>query len=348
MCLFPRLITNRKYTKTKKNGGVIPAVTDERVRAVPIGCGHCLECRKKKAREWQARLSEDIRHNKNGKFVTLTFSDESYKELAELPENEGIEGYELDNAIARIAIRRFTERWRKQHKKSVRHWLVTELGHKGTENIHFHGIIWTNEHTDEIVKHWQYGYVWRGNKYPDGSIENYVNERTVNYMVKYVNKIDADHKYYKSKIFTSAGIGAGYMTRWDSQQNKYKGEKTKEYYQNRTGHKIQLPIYWRNKIYKEEEREKLWLEKLDRNERWVLGIRIDVTENQDAYYKILREAQEKNKRLGYSDGKKDWKEEKYEHERRILLQKKRITNVETTHLSITSNDFYKIGHKLNV
>ena len=59
MCLYPRLIKNPKYKKNKKNGGVIPAFLDERVLAVPIGCGECIECRKQKRRNWQVRLLEE-------------------------------------------------------------------------------------------------------------------------------------------------------------------------------------------------------------------------------------------------------------------------------------------------
>ena len=65
MCLYPTLIKNTKYTKTKKNGGIIPAVRDKRVLGVPIGCGRCMECMKKKKRDWQIRLLEDIKTNKN-------------------------------------------------------------------------------------------------------------------------------------------------------------------------------------------------------------------------------------------------------------------------------------------
>ena len=45
------------------------------------------------------------------------------------------------------------------------------------------------------------------------------------------------------------------------------------------GHKQALPIYWRNKIYSEEEREKLWLQKLDKKERYVNGQKIDISGN---------------------------------------------------------------------
>ena len=48
MCLYPKLILNKKYTGTKKNKGVIPTLTDERVKYVPVGCGKCMECMKKK------------------------------------------------------------------------------------------------------------------------------------------------------------------------------------------------------------------------------------------------------------------------------------------------------------
>ena len=76
MCYYSQLIKNPKYTPTKKNGGVVPYMEDKRVAVVPIGRGECKECRKAKQREWQVRLKEDIKHNTNGKFITLTFSNE--------------------------------------------------------------------------------------------------------------------------------------------------------------------------------------------------------------------------------------------------------------------------------
>ena len=66
MCLYPKIIKNRKYVKNKKNGGNVPTPTDPRVLMVPVGCGNCMECRKQKARQWQVRLSEEIRENKRG------------------------------------------------------------------------------------------------------------------------------------------------------------------------------------------------------------------------------------------------------------------------------------------
>ena len=106
MCLYPKLITNPKYKATKKNKGVIPQLPDQRVKYVPIGCQNCIECKKKKAREWNLRLQEDIKHNKDAKFITLTFSNWHYKILrryTQLHKIKSTDEYIIDNQIATIA-----------------------------------------------------------------------------------------------------------------------------------------------------------------------------------------------------------------------------------------------------
>ena len=120
MCLYPTLAGNKKYQKNKKNGGNVPVPIDGRTLWVVYECNNCIECRERKANDWRIRLLEDIRHNKNGVFVTLTFNS----------------------------------------------------------------------------------------------------ERTINYIVKYIHKTDANHKYYKPKVLTSSGIGKGYMARTDKERNK--------------------------------------------------------------------------------------------------------------------------------
>lgn len=318
MCLYPKLINNRKYIANKKNGGNIPPVSDERVLMVPVGCGKCIECRKQKKREWQVRMLEEIRQDNTGKFVTLTFSEEN---LIKLEEEEGntANNYIRYNQVATIAVRRFLGRWRKKFGKSVKHWLVTELGHKGTERIHLHGIIFTTEEDEIIKERWGYGNVWIG---------SYVNEKTVNYIIKYISKIDGEHPEYKSKILCTSGIGKGYMDRYDSSRNRYKGEETREYYITRSGHRLNLPIYYRNKIYDEDERERLWLNKLDKEERWVMGEKIDVSKNDDEYNQAVEYYRCVNKRLGYGDDSVNWDEKMYKNnKKRLELRTKYLKEV---------------------
>ena len=208
MCLYPKLIKNKKYTKNKKNGGVIPAVSDNRVLWVTAACGKCFECRKQKARAWQVRMSEELRENPNAIFVTLTISDESFEYIMDKYQ------IETNEECCKKMVRLFLERIRKETKKSIKHWFITEMGHKNTERYHLHGIMW-GIGIDEIVKkNWKYGFVFIG---------SFVNEQTINYVVKYMLKKDKDHKEYNPTILCSAGIGAGYLNRKDSELNKYYG-----------------------------------------------------------------------------------------------------------------------------
>ena len=44
----------------------------------------------------------------------------------------------------------------------------------------------------------------------------------------------------------------------------------------RNGGKLHLPIYYRHKIFTEEEREKLFLDKIEKGIVYVLGTKIDL------------------------------------------------------------------------
>ena len=259
MYLYPTLIDNPKYKKNKKNGGVIPPITDERVKYVPIGCQKCIECRRQKVNMWRTRLLEEIKHNYlNAHFITLTFTDEALQELSTtIQKTIQATGYDLDNAIVTLSIRRWLERIRKTTGKSVKHWLIPEIGGNGTERIHIHGIIWT-DNIQSILNKWNNGRTVKG---------KYVNERTVNYIVKYMQKEDTVHKNYIPKIHTSPGIGAGYINTYNAGKNKYNGKETKATYTTRDGTTAQLPIYYKNKLYTDDEREKLWLHLLDKTGR---------------------------------------------------------------------------------
>lgn len=294
MCLYPRLITNPKYKPNKKNGGHPPKPKDARVTMVPIGCGQCQECRNQLANTWKTRLGKEIEKGMQGYMVTLTFSEEWLNYLKE-------EDSRSENEIATTAVRRFLERWRKETGKSLRHWLITELGHENTERIHLHGIVWTNEPPTMIGEKWKYGFV---------RIGNYVNEQTVNYIVKYVTKVDNDHPNYKAKILTSAGIGNNAIQPLKTLCH-YNGKNTKEYAILKNGTKTNLPIYYRNHIYTEEQREKLWLNRLDKEERFITGTKYYVRNKQEKniFIKALKEAQKTSERNGYI--KPEWKSDTY-------------------------------------
>ncbi len=312
MCLYPKLIKNPKYKPNKKNGFCAPPVTDERTLYVPIGCGTCIECCKKKMREWQSRLNEELREDNKCYFVTATFSEEELKKLCEE------KGQQESNYIATIAVRRWLERYRKKNKKSFKHWIITELGQEKerTERIHLHGIVWGD--IEEIKKHWKYGIL---------DVGEYCNEKTINYIIKYITKVDKKHKGFKPIILNSKGIGISYIKKNKFIKNKYQPNgETNESYRLKNGAKTSLPIYWRNYIYSEEEKEKLWIEKLDKQERYILGQKIDISTEKgiNLFEKIQKNAQKMNKNLGYGDNTNEWKKKKYNVTNHYINKLKRI------------------------
>ena len=115
-------------------------------------------------------------------------------------------------------------------------------------------------------------------------------------------------------MLCSAGLGKKYINDFTKQRHKYKPQKTIDYYVLTSGDKVNLPIYYRNKVFTEEQREQLWLERLDKHERYVMGIRIpkqDTQEGIEKYGKTLEHAQQLNKELGYGDLSDEWKKEEY-------------------------------------
>ena len=136
-------------------------------------------------------MSEENRQTPNAYFLTLTIDDKSYKQLKQK--------YKLkdNNDIATKAIRLCLERVRKLTGKSVKHWFITELGHEKTERLHLHGIIWGLGNGEKIRENWKYGFVFQG---------NVCNEKTVNYVVKYMLKENPIERNYIGIVQTVAGV----------------------------------------------------------------------------------------------------------------------------------------------
>lgn len=322
MCLYSQPILNRKYLPNKKNGGCPPFMADERFRYVHTECGNCMECRTKKRRDWQVRLNEECRGTNKGYFITLTFAPEHLMKIAERKEVQELDGYERENKICQIAIKLFIDRWKKHHKgKSVKHWFVTELGipkekkkYRGTEHVHIHGILWTEEEFNEEILsgYWQYGFVHVG---------DFVSERTMNYVTKYITKQDKVHKAYKPKIICSPKIGDGYFKRGDCERHEFRKEDTRVFYVMRDGKRITMPTYYKNKIWDDWEREQLWGIRLETGERQVCGEKMIVktVEDEAEFIKLIDWYRAKSGRLGYGTGQIDYKTKQAENKRRNEL-----------------------------
>ncbi len=283
MCIYYKYIRNKKYASTKKNKGIIPICNDERLMQVKAKCGYCSECRKEKFNNWKIRLIEECKKWNTIHFVTLTFNEEArirYEKLAE--ESEEVN---KNKAQSKMAIRHWLENIRKTKKKMGKHFLINEIGEKG--RLHLHGILFG--FTEQEIRKWERnGFVYIG---------EYVNEKTINYISKYMLKEDNLHPDFNQNIFASPGIGASYVNEYRVEQHhRIKNGQMDDKYILRSGAKITLPKYLRNKIYTDEEREQMCIEKLNEGYVYIKGEKIEDT-NEELIYNVLQYYQRREQQL---------------------------------------------------
>lgn len=215
-------------------------------------------------------------------FVTLTFSDSSLNEIRRKLAIKDNPSYEEQNMICYYALRHYMELYRKYNKgKYPRYWFITELG-EDFERIHMHGILWGDA---SLLNLWKYGYWYKG---------DYVNEKTINYITKYMLKIPEKNPEFIGKVMASKGIGKGYWRSYNAKRNRYIPSGTNENYKLPNGAEIPLPQYYRNYIYTEEEKEKLWIEKQERGYRYIGGEKVMMDDeetwaNLTKYYQNISE-----------------------------------------------------------
>lgn len=307
MCLYTKYVENPKYKPNKKNKGHPPECKDPRLRYVPVKCGKCMECRKQKQREWVIRLSEEVRNEKGYIFVTLTINDANYELLQKNKSEDG-------NDVCTRAIRMFLEKIRKETGKSVKHWFITELG-GDNGRIHLHGLMKCSAYI--VQKLWGYGYVFIG---------SFVNEKTVMYITKYMLKQNEHDRNFIGKVLCSKGIGSGYFRRADAKNNAYKENgRTSETYRLRNGARIALPEYFRRKLYSDDERDKLWIEKQEKGYRYIMGEKVFV-DNENTYNNLLEFYQRMGRDL-YGDDPEEWDAARQrERLRKMKLYRERMKN----------------------
>lgn len=319
MCIYTTRILNKRFLPTKKNYYNPPACTDERLRYIEVECGRCRECLQKKGREWRIRNYEQLKETPTAVFFTGTFTNERIKELCER--------YSIDpndaNEIATKEVRLFLERLRKYNKgKSVKHWIVTEKGHTNTRRIHIHGLFYAeNGHTKQsltwlLKNQWIAGYCYTG---------KYVNEKTINYVSKYLTKLDEVNKDFVGKVLCSKGLGSSYVER-NRKRFEWKGEETKTYYHARNGANIAMPRYYKIKAFTEDQRELLWIYRENSGEKYVNGFKIIVkTEEDEKYYLKLKQQRKQDIEGMYGDSYAEIQKRKLERLMKILPGARRKT-----------------------
>lgn len=257
-CLHPLWIEHPRLKKLKRYG-FENTFTEQ--SPIPIPCGKCHECLKRKASDWKLRLIHEWKYSsKSAWFVTLTIAPEFYTP-------------DLNHSAL---MRDFWESIRHATGKSVRHWFVTELG-EDHDRLHFHGIVFDCKLTfNELRSYWRYGFSWLG----------YCTDRTIFYIVKYILKPQFNHK---PRIYCTRGIGKGYITPLTEKLHN-RGENG-VFYVVVNGFRYTLPRYYRNKLFADD-----WLQ----SQRELLADTIPKMIVNGVEYKDIKHYTEARKRV-YDD-----------------------------------------------
>lgn len=217
-CLAPR------YVKDKQGS----------IHAVP--CGQCVECLKKRRRDWSFRLVQEWRDAAMAHFITLTYDDEHMPDGASLSKRD---------------LQLFMKRLRKRYSGlNIRYYVAGEYG-PTTNRPHYHGIFYNlPDDMDEVylsvLKAWQKGNI---SVFP-------ANEKTINYVTKdVISRITAPEGVEPPFHLQSTrpGLGAGFL---DRVQRRYSGAFTRHSLSVFLpgGVVAGLPRYYSNKLYTGAER----------------------------------------------------------------------------------------------
>ena len=75
----------------------------------------------------------------------------------------------------------------------------------------------------------------------------------------------------RGKCFVVKVLAVTMKKSTNARRNRYQGERTIETYKTEDGRELPMPKYYHDKIYTEEEREKLWIIKQERGYRYIGG-----------------------------------------------------------------------------
>lgn len=217
-CMFPYKVEKELYHNQKD-------------RFVPVPCGKCPQCLKRRVASWSFRLEMESLLWEKQYFLTLTYNNEN------VPIS--------DNGFLTLNPRHLTLFFKRLRKRSgtLRYYLCGEYG-TNTKRPHYHVILFATSSLFEsdIEQIWEYGSVYYGN----------VEAGSIRYTVQYYDKgvwqkshVRDDRHPEFSRM--SQGIGRNFLTK--SQINNFLNNPQKSFIYDREGKKISIPRYYKRRIY---------------------------------------------------------------------------------------------------
>lgn len=240
---------------------------------VPVKCGRCPYCKKRKLNDWVFRLKQEDKAAQQSCFVTLTYDTDNVP----LVRN----GMSLSPMTRKYRIKNISKLWITPKKGMIRkkirqirvtqnktasndltiffktlrnegedfrYYAVGEYGSK-TNRPHYHILFFNLMNIDLIFKAWTKGSIHIGN----------VTGASIGYTVKYLDKPKRVPMYEGDErvpefCMSSQNLGENFLK--NEQINKaFKGNIHKHYLFTEEGYKIAIPDYYRNELLTVQEKK---------------------------------------------------------------------------------------------
>lgn len=253
-------------------------------KSIPVECGKCPECIKKRTSQWSFRLRQEGDASASAFFITLTY-DTKHVEMTP-------KGF---MTLYPEHVTLWLKRLRKISAAKLKYYYVGEYGGK-TERPHYHMIIY-NAKPEDIENTWNYGAVHYGT----------VTGASIGYTLKYMIKDGLIPKHKNDDRLPefsrmSKGIGISYLTAdimyWHADKRTLLQRLCCEI----DGKKVPMPRYYKLRIYDklhmyliQQEAIKLEKENLEKQEQEI-NLH-DQIEAQKAKFAKMLQSKYKNKYL---------------------------------------------------
>lgn len=236
---------------------------------IPVGCGKCVYCKKRRVSSWVFRLLQEELISSSSYFVTLTYED---RHLPRTKSNYA--------TLDKTDFQKFMKRLRKINTRKIRYYAVGEYGTKHWRP-HYHAIMFNIDDIDYLQKAWQAVEPNTDIKSQIGDIHvGNVTSNSIAYTAKYIDKekkVPTHKRDDRQREFSlmSNGLGANYLTpqiiKW------HKADLKRMYCVLPDGIKVAMPKYYRDRIFSQEEKDKqrVFLEQLEKKENKELREQFD-------------------------------------------------------------------------
>lgn len=224
-----------------------PILVRSRDRDVPVPCGRCPPCKKRRVDSWVFRLQQEEKVSATARFVTLTY------DTAHVPISDN--GF---MTLRKSDFQDYMKRLRKLCPDSrVRYFAVGEYG-SNNKRPHFHAILF------DVPNDRMFFDAWALNGVNLGTIHvGQVTGDSIAYCMKYIDKPGGNPLFPGWRAFVgrddrvkefslmSKGLGKNFVT--PAMKRYYKADISRVYCVKDGDYKIAMPRYYRDMIFDEDE-----------------------------------------------------------------------------------------------